>query len=145
MNQVNLIGRITKDLELRYTTSRKAVCEFTLAVNRIGQDQTDFITCVVWGKQAENLTKYQGKGSLIAVNGELRIDKYQNEKGENRYKTYIFCTMIEFLGSKKEENSQNNQEIEKNDVSADPFSEFAEEIQKEEQATMNFNENELPF
>lgn len=145
MNQVNLIGRITKDLEFRYTTNGKALCEFILAVNRIGQDQTDFIECVVWGKQAENLTKYQGKGSLIAVNGELRIDKYQNEKGDNRYKTYVLCSTIEFLGTKKEENSQNNQEIEKNDVSADPFTEFAEEMQREDQTTMNFDENELPF
>lgn len=145
MNNVTLTGRLTKSPELRYTTNGKAVCEFILAVNRIGQDQTDFITCVVWGKQAENLTKYQGKGSLIAVNGELRIDKYQTEKGENRYKTYVLCSTIEFLGTKKEENSQNNQEIEKNDVSADPFAEFAEEMQREDQTSMSFDESELPF
>lgn len=103
MNQINLIGRITRDLELRTTTSGKAVCEFDLAVNRIGQDATDFINCTVWGNQAENLCKYQGKGSLIAVTGSLRIDKYQNQEGENRYKTYVLANNIEYLSSKSSE------------------------------------------
>ena len=102
MNQINLIGRLTRDPELRFTQTNKAVCEFDIAVNRIGQEQTDFITCVVWEKQAENLTKYQSKGSLIAVNGALRVDKYQNQEGENRYKTYVLATNIEYLSSKKE-------------------------------------------
>lgn len=103
MNQINLIGRLTRDPEHRQTQSNKLVCEFDIAVNRIGQEQTDFITCVVWEKQAENLTKYQSKGSLIAVNGALRVDKYQNQEGENRYKTYVLATNIEYLSSKKEE------------------------------------------
>ncbi len=102
MNQINLIGRLTKDPEIRQTQNNKSVCEFDIAVNRIGQEQTDFITCVVWEKQAENLTKYQSKGSLIAVNGALRVDKYQNQEGENRYKTYVLATNIEYLSSKKE-------------------------------------------
>ena len=87
MNQINLVGRITRDLELRTTANQKSVCEFTIAVNRVGNEAADFITCVVWEKQAENLVKYQGKGSLIAVSGSLRVDKYKTEQGENRYKT----------------------------------------------------------
>lgn len=102
MNQINLIGRLTKDPELRQTQNNKIVCEFDIAVNRIGQEQTDFITCVVWEKQAENLVKYQSKGSLIAVNGALRVDKYQNQEGQNRYKTYVLATNIEYLENKKE-------------------------------------------
>lgn len=146
MNQVNLIGRITRDLELRYTQTQKAICEFSLAVNRVGTDQTDFITCVIWGKQAENLTKYQGKGSLIAVAGELRVDRYQTNTGETRYRTYVSASNIEYLGTKKEENAQNNQNIAQKTNSEiikdvmedkDPFAEFGQEIQYENM--------ELPF
>ena len=100
MNKVLLIGRITKDLELRHTPNDKAVCDFTLAVNR-DKENADFINCVVWNNQAENLCKYQGKGSLIAVFGELRVDTYEVE-GNKRYKTYVYVNNIEFL-SKKEE------------------------------------------
>lgn len=99
MNNIVLIGRITKDLELKYTESQKAVCNFNLAVNRIGQEQTDFINVAVWGQQAENLKKYQGKGSLIAVAGSLRVDIYEVE-GQKRYNTYVLANNIEYLSSK---------------------------------------------
>lgn len=111
MNQINLIGRLTKDPEIRQTQNNKAVCEFDIAVNRIGQEQTDFITCVVWEKQAENLVKYQSKGSLVAINGALRVDKYQNQEGQNRYKTYVLATNIEYLSSKKEETPEVSEEV----------------------------------
>lgn len=111
MNQINLIGRLTKDPEIRQTQNNKVVCEFDIAVNRIGQEQTDFITCVVWEKQAENLVKYQNKGSLVAVNGALRVDKYQNQEGQNRYKTYVLATNIEYLGNKKEETLEVSEEV----------------------------------
>ena len=126
MNNINLIGRLTKDPEIRYTQTQKAVCEFNLAVNRIGQEQADFITCVVWEKQAENLNKYQDKGSLIAVSGALRVDKYQTQEGENRYKTYVLANNIEYLESKsnnkEEQKPANNQQNE-----TDPFTTFGQE------------------
>jgi single-strand DNA-binding protein len=102
MNQANLVGRITKDLELRTTKSEKNVCEFTLAVNRVGNENTDFITCVVWDKQAENLCKYQGKGSQIAVSGSIKVDTYEVE-GQKRYKTYVLANYIEYLSTKSSE------------------------------------------
>lgn len=102
MNQTILIGRITKDLEVKYRSNDKAVCEFSIAVNRIGSEQADFINCAVWGKQAENLAKYQGKGSLIAVSGQLRVDTYEVE-GQRRYKTYVLANNIEYLSSKSSE------------------------------------------
>lgn len=123
MNQINLIGRLTRDPELRFTQTNKAICEFDIAVNRIGQEQTDFITCVVWEKQAENLTKYQSKGSLIAVNGALRVDKYQNQEGENRYKTYVLATNIEYLSSKKEETTESEALEEKDTLKNMPIDE----------------------
>ncbi len=133
MNSINLVGRITKDLELRETSTGKKVCEFSLAVNRVGSDAADFITCQVWNAQAENLAKYQGKGSLIGIVGSLRADTYEIE-GTKRYKTYVLVSNIEYLGTKKEENAQNNQNIVQN-VKSDPFanvtdvySDFGEQI-----------------
>lgn len=107
MNQINLVGRITKDLELRKTSSSKSVCEFNLAVNRVGSENADFITCVVWNQQAENLAKYQSKGSLIGVSGSLRVEQYQDKEGNNRYKTYVLTSNIEYLSSKPKENESN--------------------------------------
>ena len=143
MNQINLIGRITKDPELKFTQNNKAVCEFDIAVNRIGQEQTDFITCVVWEKQAENLVKYQSKGSLIAVNGALRVDKYQNQEGQNRYKTYVLAINIEYLNTKTSENvnKQSDTQAPQNETPvADPFEEMGVQVRAEDYPNM-----ELPF
>lgn len=131
MNNWNGIGRLTAKPELRYTNSNKAVCEFNIAINRIGQEQTDFITCQVWNKAAENLTQYQDKGSLIAVSGTLRVDRYQDKEGNTRYKTYVLVSNIEYLGTKKEENAQNSQNIVQNQTTqpeADPFADFGETV-----------------
>jgi single-strand DNA-binding protein len=130
MNQINLVGRITRDLELRTTTNQKSVCEFTIAVNRVGSEAADFITCVVWEKQAENLVKYQGKGSLIAVSGSLRVDKYKTEQGENRYKTYVLANNIMYLSTKSSE-----------EVSKD---EFDKSLSKEDVVTI-IDDDDLPF
>lgn len=127
-----MVGRITKDLELRYTNNNKPVCEFSLAVNRIGQDQADFVTCQVWNGQAENLTKYQGKGSLVGIVGSLRVDQFQDKDGNNRYKTYVLVSNIEYLGTKKQENAQNIENIVQNEESdpfaTDVYSDFGENI-----------------
>ena len=126
MNTISLVGRITKDLELKQTTTGKSVCEFSLAVNRIGSEDADFITCQVWNAQAENLTKYQGKGSLIGIIGSLRADTYEVE-GQRRYKTYVLCSNVEYLGTKKE----TTQEVKPSDFEKenDPFAAFGEEIE----------------
>jgi single-strand DNA-binding protein len=131
MNNVVLIGRITKDLDLKYTANDKAVCNFDIAVNRIGTDATDFISVAVWGKQAENLVNYQSKGSLIAVAGSIRVDKYQTENGENRYKTYVLANSIEYLSTKVSE------EVSKPTVKeVDPF---------KFETTIAIDDNDLPF
>jgi single-strand DNA-binding protein len=105
MNKCIITGRITKDLELRQTSGDFKVCEFTIATNRpTAKDEetkADFVKCVVWNKQAENLCKYQGKGSLIAVLGKYTNDIYE-VNGEKRYKDYILVSEIEYLDSKKE-------------------------------------------
>jgi single-strand DNA-binding protein len=123
MNSINLVGRITKELELKYTpTTNTPMCEFGLAVNRVGQEQADFINCQVWGTQAENLAKYQGKGSLVGVVGSLRTDTYEVE-GNKRYKTYVLVNNVEYLGTKKETQSDTQ-----NDTQVDPFADFGQEV-----------------
>lgn len=105
MNKAIIIGRIANDLQLVNTANNNKKCEFSIAVDRVGTDKTDFIPVVVWNKQAENLVKYQKKGSLIAVDGSNRVDKYVNENGENRYKHYILANNIQFLGTKTDSQS----------------------------------------
>ena len=143
MNQVCLTGRITKDLELRKTKNDKSVCEFTIATNRIGQEDADFINCVVWNKQAENLCKYQKKGNLIGVEGQLRNEKYEYN-GQTKYKIYIIVNQLEFLSNSKnkEEKGQTN-----------PYEEFGKEIDQrmmnEEKLfnddIMEIDESDYPF
>ncbi len=138
MNNINLIGRITKDLELRATPNNKSVCEFSLAVNRIGSDGTDFVNCQVWNKPAENLTKYQGKGSLIGVSGQLRVETYKDKEDKTRYKTYVLASNIEYLETKKQDNTpveEPTQEPVNEEV--DPFTQFGQEIQ--------LTDDDLPF
>lgn len=101
-----LIGRLTKKPELRATQTGKQVCSFTIATNRINNEECDFINCVVWDKQAENLCKYQVKGSLIGVIGQLRQERYKDTKGNDKTVYVVYCSEIEYLQSstKKEEN-----------------------------------------
>ena len=101
MNQVVLIGRISTDLEVKQTTNGVSVCQFNLAVNRYGEG-ADFIPVVVYKKQAENLVKYQSKGSQIAVVGRIQVRPYE-KNGEKRTWTEVVAHEVEFLGSKPQE------------------------------------------
>ena len=93
MNRVVLIGRLTKDPELRYTTGNNAaVCNFTVAVDRSfqgqnGEREADFIPVVVWNKQAENVKNYLTKGSQVAVEGRIQVRNYDDQNGQKRYVT----------------------------------------------------------
>lgn len=102
INKIILIGRISTDLELKMTSSNKSVINFNLAVNRIN-DETDFIPVQLWGIQATNLVQYQHKGSLIAIEGRIRVDNYQDNEGNNRNKTYILANNVQFLEKKNSE------------------------------------------
>lgn len=110
MNKVVLIGRLTRDPELRYTGQGTAVARFTIAVNRRKQkdkpQEADFISCVAWGNIAENLSKYQSKGSQVAVHGRIQTGNYEKD-GRKIYTTDVVAEEIEFLGSKNQ--NQNNQ------------------------------------
>ena len=97
MNNVQLIGRLTKDVELRYTTSQTAVANVTLAVDKMSkEDGAYFIGVTGWGKQAENLQRYMGKGSLIAVEGHIETSDYEKD-GRRVFKTDVIAERVQFL------------------------------------------------
>ena len=106
MNNIILIGRLTKDPDLRYTQAGKAVCNFTLAVDRPysgDKKEADFINIIVWNKVGENCAQYLSKGRKVAVQGRLQIRNYEDDKGQRRYITEVVANSVEFLefGDKK--------------------------------------------
>ena len=123
MNRVNLIGRPTKDPELKYTQSGTAVCSFTLAVDRqfknkeTGKKEADFIPIKVWNKAAENVVNYVVKGSLVAVCGRIQTGSYENNEGNRVYTTEVMADEVQFLESKK--GSQSNEQSNNNEASGE--------------------------
>lgn len=105
MNKAVLIGNLTKDPDLRQTTSGTAVCTFTVAVKRPHKkDETDFLPVVAWSKTAEVCGKYLAKGSKVAVSGSVQTRSYEAKDGSKRYVTEIVADEVEFLNTKKQEN-----------------------------------------
>ena len=107
LNRVVLIGRLTKDPELRYTPNGMAVASFTLAGDRFrtnaqGEREADFIQIVVWQKQAENCANYLGKGSLAAVDGRMQVRNYDGKDGVRRWVTEVVADTVRFLDRKGE-------------------------------------------
>jgi single-strand DNA-binding protein len=104
MNIVQLIGRTTKDIELKYTQSSKAYCKFTLAINRkYNKEETDFINCMPWNKTAELIAKYVNKGDKMACIGWIQTGSYDGQDGKRVYTTEVVCENIEFLETKKQD------------------------------------------
>lgn len=101
MNNVNLIGRFTKDPDVRYSTDNKAVARFTVAVDRWSKDAgADFIGCVAFGKTAEFIEKYFRKGMKIGINGSIRTGSYTKENGDKVYTTDVVADRVEFVEKK---------------------------------------------
>ena len=105
MNKILLIGRLTKEPELRYTQSGTAVASFTLAVNRSfanqnGEREADFINCVAWQKAAEFVSQYFKKGQQMALEGRLQVRSYDDDNGQRRWVTEVVTEKVEFVGSK---------------------------------------------
>lgn len=114
INNVTLVGRLTKDPDLRYTSSGTGVATFTLAVNRNftsadGTREADFINCVIWRKPAETLANYAKKGVLIGVTGRIQTRSYDNQQGQKVYVTEVIADNFQLLESKKADSSQNTQ------------------------------------
>lgn len=111
INNVVLVGRLTKDPELRYSSSNIPMVYFTIAVNRAfsdqnGQRQADFIGCVAFRKQAENMARFLSKGSLIGVEGRIQTRNYQGKDGNMVYVTEVLANSIQFLEPKSTTNRQ---------------------------------------
>ena len=153
MNRVFLIGRLSRDPELRHTTSGMAVCQINVAVGRrtgAGREpETDFINVVVWDKQAENVAKYLAKGRQVAVEGRIQTRSYDNNEGKKTYVTEVVANSVEFLGSVgdnpktnsvSEENPFDSMPIDEpagTSVDNDPFASFGEKVE--------ISDNDLPF
>ena len=163
MNKVFLIGRLTRDPELRYTGSNTAVASFSLAVNRNftnanGEREADFINIVVWRKQAENVKNYLSQGSQVAIDGRIQTRSYDDQNGQRRYVTEVVADNVEFLGSKGSSNNTNMNvkessqpanseptpydfgpanEPKTTDVDSNPFADFGSSIE--------ISDDELPF
>jgi single-strand DNA-binding protein len=150
MNKVFLIGRLTKDPDLKYLSNNNTpVATFSIAVNRTfanqnGEKQTDFIPIIVWRKQAENVKKYITKGSLVAVDGSIQTRNYENQEGKKVYVTEVVANNVQFLESKAQRDqnlspqdfSNNDMPSEQTpnttDVSSDPFADFGDSIELSE-------------
>ena len=157
MNKVFLIGRLTRDPELRYTGNNTPVASFSLAVNRSftnqqGEREADFFNITVWRKQAENVKNYLSQGSQVAVEGRLQTRSYEDKEGQKRYVTEVVADNVEFLGSKNSSNNNSNgsknteptpydfgdeQEPKGTDVDSNPFADFGSSIE--------ISDDELPF
>jgi len=113
LNHVVLIGRLTRDAELKYTAGGQAVCKFSIAVNRrkkVGdqwEDEANFFDIVLWGKQGESLQSYLVKGKMIGVDGELRQDRWTQD-GQNRSKVEIIANYIQLLGGGQSSGDRQN-------------------------------------
>lgn len=111
INRVVLIGRLTRDPELRKTQSGTSVCSFTLAVNRRqnqdGTQDADFINCVAWNKLADNIQLYQKKGNQLGIEGRINTRSYDNQQGQKVYVTEVVAENVQFLTPRNDFNEQN--------------------------------------
>lgn len=154
MNKVVLIGRLSRDPELRHTANGTAVCQISVAISRpVAQGhepETDFINVTVWNKQAENIARYLSKGRQVAIEGRIQTRNYENNEGKKVYVTEVIASNVEFLGSANDQNrsvaSPSNDNPFDMDMSApsettsvdnDPFASFGEKVE--------ISDSDLPF
>lgn len=110
MNTVNLTGRITHDLQLKVTQTNKHVMDFQIAL-RESKDETVFVRCQAWEQSADYLDQYATKGSMVAITGNIKVDKYQDRDGKNVEKFFIRVNRVEILDKRKESLEQQNKQF----------------------------------
>lgn len=143
MNSVQLIGRLTKDIDLRQTQSGNSVGSFTLAVNRNftnqqGERKADFILCVAWRKTAEVLAQYTQKGSRVGVEGRIQTRNYDDPQGNRVYVTEVVVDQVHFLESRKEQ--QEGQQSFQQQAQQTPRRQY-----QAPQQTAQVTQDDLPF
>ena len=148
INRTVLVGRLTRDPELRYTANGAAVASFTIAVNRQftnsqGEREADFINCIIWRKAAENFAKFTSKGSLVGIDGRIQTRNYENKQGQRVYVTEVVVENFSLLESKNIDsinntnNNPNNQPKKPNNNTSDPFANNSKPI--------DISDDSLPF
>ena len=140
INRVVLVGRMTRDPELRRTGSGAAVTSFTLALNRnynsADGQQADYISCVVWNKVAENVAQYCSKGSLVGVEGRLRSRTYDNAQGQRVYVTEVVCDSVQFLETRAQR-ERNQSSMNQGMMNQKPMDQYSQPAQPQ---TNNFQD-----
>ena len=142
INNVVLVGRLTKDVELRYTPANQAVATFTLAVNRTfknanGEREADFINVVIWRQAAENLANWAKKGALLGITGRIQTRNYENTQGQRVYVTEVIAENFQMLESRNQQQGQQQaQATQQQAKQPDPFSGGT---------PMSLNDDDLPF
>ncbi len=150
MNNVSLVGRITKDPELRTVSDGLVVTSFTIAINRpftnaSGEREADFIFVTAWRRLAENIVKYCGKGSLVGVTGRIQTSSFDAEDGTRRYRTEVYAENVHFLETRRRSELSGSSDMveptpsnnETSDISEDPFKDFGSEVV--------LSDDDLPF
>ncbi|HAA5766643.1 TPA_asm: single-stranded DNA-binding protein [Listeria monocytogenes] len=158
MNRVVLVGRLTKDPDLRYTPAGVAVATFTLAVNRTftnqnGEREADFINCVVWRKPAENVANFLKKGSMAGVDGRIQTRNYEDNDGKRVFVTEVVAESVQFLEPRNHEEgaTSNNYQSEANYSNNNKTSSYRADTSQKSDSFANegkpidINEDDLPF
>lgn len=152
INRTVLVGRLTKDPELKYTSGNIAFARFTLAVNRTfaaasGEREADFIQCIAWRRQAENLARFVRKGSLIGVEGRIQTGSYDDKEGIRKFTTDVVCDSVQFLEPKGSDSTSAPQDREFNNDYKQKF--YEEKPQQKQQKSsipsIDVTEDDLPF
>ncbi|MGM9901105.1 MAG: single-stranded DNA-binding protein [Latilactobacillus sakei] len=144
INRVVLVGRLTRDVDLRYTQSGNAVGQFNIAVNRQftnanGDREADFINCIIWRKSAENLSNFTHKGSQIGIDGRLQTRNYENKEGQRVYVTEVVVDNFSLLDSKAsgKQSANHTQNKTQQNNQSDPFANTGQAI--------DISDEDLPF
>ena len=150
INNVTLVGRLTKDVELKYTPSNVANVSFTLAVNRTfknanGERESDFINCVIWRKSAENFANWVKKGALIGITGRIQTRNYENQQGQRIYVTEVVAENFQMLESRNQQQGQQQTQTQqaKQQSSAPNFGRDSDPFSSD--SPMDLNSDDLPF
>ena len=142
INRTVLVGRLTKDPELKYTPSGVPMARFTLAVNRPfsnqqGEKEADFINCIAWRKQAENLSNFMKKGNMVGIEGRIQTGSFEGQDGKRVFTTDVIADSIQFLEARGGGNGSQNTQGQQNQIGEDPFANTKGPIE--------VNSDDLPF
>ena len=150
INNVTLVGRLTRDPELRFTSNGQAVATFNLAVNRnftnaSGEREADFVNCVIWRKPAETLANYAKRGTLIGVVGRIQTRNYENQQGQKVFVTEVVCDNFQLLERRDASESQTNNNVSNQESQSFNQNNKANNDMFDGSSQIDINDDDLPF